>query len=295
MFVLRLHIEKRHAWSAKRIVTLLCTLLALLVAISATAVWMFIGYRQSTVPNAPESSDSPPQYTEPMTKNCSLVIFDFMDSPRFVLVQTDPARQAIWVANVPETISDDAGDTLSVLLKKHGSLRVVQTISSVLELKVEHYITWSSDGANTFLSELHKGISFEVKEDIHYTDSNGTTVRLNAGLQPLTGAQAAAILQYRSWHDPKLYENIACELIAAVFNQYLLPEQNVDGYFATLSDTAQTDLRIDNYNGFRTTLAFLAEHNTGNICRILTLTGNSQNGYFIPDVQTMRSQSELYG
>lgn len=282
--------------SGKKVVSFLFAVIVLLLAIAATAAWMLIRYHQSTPPVPDDRSDLTSQYEDPLTDtNASLVIFHFSDSTRFVLIQTDPAHNVVNVAAVPHNLTDTAGDTLTTILNKHGSLRVIQTVSAALELSVDHYITWSADGTRSFLNDLNSGVTFTLPQEIRYTDESGVTTRLSAGEQKLTGAQAAAVLQYDDWNAATRTQDIAMQMVAAVLNQYLIPEQRLDGYFAALADTAHTDLRIDHFNGFRRVLTHLSDSNTqGSLCRTVTIIGTESNGRFIPNVPAMREQTGLY-
>lgn len=281
--------------SGKRVASFIFAFLLLLLAIVVTTAWMVIRFRQSTPPTPSENSNTTSQYEDPLTAvDSSLIILDMGDTPRFVLVQTDPARLVVNVATIPVNIMDDNGNTLSSLLTKHGSLKVVQTVSAALELPIAHYITWSADGVQTFLNELNNGIVLNLPESIVYADENGITVRLQAGEQKLSGIQAAAVLRFTAWEDSSLTQTVPAQIVASVLNQYLVPEQRLDGYFAALADTAQTDLRIDNYNGFRRVLSHLSEHNTGALCRIVVPAGENRDGRFIPNIDAMKEQSILF-
>ncbi len=292
---MQLHYGQSNRRSPKRVVSFVLASLTLLLAIAVTAAWMLIGYRQSTPPTTDPSSDITAQYEDPLTSvDCSLVILNFTDTPRFILVQTDPADQAVRVVSIPANLTDAAGNTLSAMLDKHGSLQVIQSVSAALELTVDHYITWSAEGAQSFLNELENGVTYTLPEDIRYTDENGSSIRLTAGEQKLTGTQAAAVLQYSAWSDATQVPDTAVRMVAAVLNQYLVPQQSLSGYFAALSDTAQTDLRIDNYNAFRRVLTHLSDSNTGSLCRITTLIGTENDSRFVPDIHAMREQTDLY-
>ena len=292
---MQLHYEQSKRHSPKRVASFILALFALLLAIAIMAVWMLIGYRQSAPPTTEPSSDITAQYEDPLTSvDCSLVILNFTDTPRFVLVQTNPAEAAVHVVHIPVHLTDDAGNPLSAILDKHGPLRVTQAVSAALELTIEHYIAWSAEGVQSFLNELDNGVTYTLPEDIHYTDEDGSSIRLSAGAQKLTGTQAAAVLQYSAWSNAAQIPNTATQMIAAVLNQYLVPQQSLNGYFAALSDTAQTDLRIDDYNAFRRVLTHLSDNNTGSLCRITALIGTEDNGRFVPDIHAMRRQTDLY-
>lgn len=280
---------------SKRIGIWVVAVFILILAVAVMGGWMLQFYRQS-LPDTPDDDTDPTiQYEDPLTEtNCSLVIFDFDESQRFVLIQTAPADNAIRILDVPSHLTDANGDTLTAIFSKHGALQAKQTVATALELSIDHYITWTAAGARSFLEELDRGVNYTLPENMQYTDKNGATIRLSAGEQRLTGAQIAAVLQNDSWSNTDIRKQTTANVIAAVLNQYVVPQQSLDGYFSALADTAQTDLRIDHYNAFRRTLSHLGDNNTGALCQIVTLIGTEQNGQFLPDVSAMQTQTDLY-
>lgn len=291
---MQLRYEKQKQNISKQRVPILLACLALLLGIAIMTVWLLISYRQSKPPTPDSSTDAPSQYVEPLTDvDSSLIILDFDSDTRFILVQTDPADNAARIMALPANLADENGNTLSSLLNKHGPMKVVNTVSTVLDLSVKHHVTWSADGVGEFLNELSSGIVYVLPEDLAYTDENGATIRLKAGEQKLTGAQAAAVLRYRDWSNTAYALQAPAEITAAVLNQYLLPGQRLDGYFAALADTAQTDLRIDNYNSFRPVLAHLSNNNDGSLCQNIRAVGTEENGVFKLDLSAMK-KTELY-
>lgn len=289
-----LYLNPQRKWTGKRLLQLAIAILSLVVAITVMIGWMLFNHRQNNPPTDTSANDFS-QNTEPMTAvNRSLVILDFTDNVQFVLVQSNAATQTITAMAVPNTIVDEDGTPLLTLLEKHGPMRVVDTISDGLELSVDHYVRWSSKGLQSFLEELHNGIVYTVPEDIRYTDENGISVRLSAGEQKLTGAQATAVLQYTSWSNGIHHLHTAPQLFSAAINQYITANQSLEGLFVALANTAQTDLRIDHYNAFRPILTHLAQANQGNLCQSISLIGTEENGRFIPDIDAMRRQTDLY-
>lgn len=289
-----LYLNPQRKWTGKRLLQLTIAILALVVAITVMISWMLINHRQNNPPADTSINDSS-QHIEPMTaKNCSLVILDFTDNVQFLLVQSNAAAQTVTTMAVPNTITDEDGTPLLTLLEKHGPMRVVDTISDRLELSVDHYVRWSAKGLQSFLEELHNGILYTLPEEIRYADENGISLRLSAGEQKLTGAQATAVLQYTSWSDSTYLLSTAPQLFAAAINQYVTSDQSLDGLFAALANTAQTDLRIDNYNAFRPILIHLAQSNQGSLCQSISLIGTEENGRFTPDIAAMRRQTNLY-
>lgn len=290
-----LYLNPQRKWTGKRILQLSVALLALLAAIAVMVAWMMISHHNNNPAPDDTSIFDSSQYSEPITSvGCSLVILDFTDRAQFVLVQCNAETQSIITMAIPSSLTDEEGNTLSALLKKHGPMRVTNTISTALALPVKHYILWSANGAQSFLKELHKGVTYTLPEDIHYTDENGISVRLSSGEQKLTGSQAAAVLQHSAWSDNAHVLSTAPQMIAAILNQYLLPEQSPKGFFTALSNTAQTDLRIDHFNTFQPVLTHLSQSNHGTLCRAISLVGTEKDGVFIPDISAMQQQADLY-
>lgn len=288
-----LHYGQPNKNLGKRIITIVLSVFTLLLAVAVMLVWMFWDDIIAPAPYDPLTDIS--EYEEPLTAvNSCLVILDFPDVQRFVLVQSVPSRHTVHVVNIPTNLALKDTANLSALLSKHGSLRATQAVADTLGITIDHYVTWTYDGAHAFLKDLERGVRFALPEDVNYTDENGTSTRLKAGEQQLSGVQVSGILRYNGWKDTALQKSIAAEMVAAVLNQYVVPEQHLNGYFAALADTAQTDLRIDNFNAFRRILTHLADSNSGSLCQIVPLIGVEKDGRFVPDLSAMRTQTHLY-
>ena len=246
---------------------------ALLLAIIGLLFWIWVGFHRSAPPDPDLSQNDTSRYDEsPTAIGRCLLILDYIDDRHFMLIQSDPVQNRITVTPIPAQLTDTDGNTLNTLLSKHGSQRVTQTVASILQLSVTHYITLDADGTKSFLDDLDSGVIFTLPEAIRYTDENGSQIQLKAGEHTLSAAQTAAVLRYTDWSNAApLTDSIVADVITAILNQYLLPGRRFDGYFASLSNAAQTDLRIDNYNAFRTTLTQLANSNQGALCQHVDL------------------------
>ena len=258
----------------RRPLPLILAFAALLLAIAGMLLWIWIGFHPSGPSSSDPSQDDASRYEEsPTGIGYCLLILDYGDNRRFMLIQSDPAQNRITVSPIPAQQADADGNTLTALFSKHGSRRVTQTVAAMLALPVDHYITLNADGTKSFLDNLDGGVIFTLPEAIRYTDENGSQIQLKAGEHTLSGAQTAAVLRYTAWSNTAPpTDSIVADVVAAVLNQYLLPGHRFDGYFAALSNAAQTDLRIDNYNAYRAILTRLADSNQGALCEHVDLS-----------------------
>lgn len=288
------YLNKRRQWSAAKLTQYIFAILALLIALGVLLTWLFIRYQKGSDTGQKEPIEPIQEevaiHTEPT--RC-LLIFDFEKAERFVLVQADAGQNRITTVPIPASITDTDGYTLSQALRRHGAQSVTKTIADTVELPLQHYIAFTPDGVEQFLSTLGSGITFSVPEKIVYNEG-GATIQLNAGEQVLSPSQVRILLSYTKWKNANFHTALAAKLTAAVLNQYLLKDSPLETYFSSLSNACTTKLRYDNFYYYLPTLHFFAEHNTGKLCHQISLPGDKKNGVFIPDIKTFRLESNLY-
>lgn len=288
------YLNKRRQWSAAKLAQYIFAVLALLIALGILLSWLFFRYQKGSDTGQKEPIEPIQEevaiHTEPA--RC-LLIFDFEKTERFVLVQADASQNRITTVPLPSSISDADGCTLSQALRRHGAQSVTKTIADTVELPLQHYIAFTPDGVEQFLSTLGSGITFSVPEKLSYKE-NGATIQLNAGEQVLSPSQVRILLSYTKWKNADFHTALAAKLTAAVLNQYLLKDHPLETYFSSLSNACTTKLRYDNFYSYLPTLHFFAQHNTGKLCHQISLPGDEKNGVFIPDIKTFRLESDLY-
>lgn len=270
-------------------------ILALLIAVTLLTVWLIIGYHRSAPPPE-ESTDitTQPSYEEPVpgVANC-LVILKMENRTNFLLVQTDPKQNRIVTAPIPSTLADEK-DTIAQLFERNGSARVAEAVSKALELPVQHYVTLDSSAIHKFLSELDQGVSLKLPQSIHYTDENGLSSTVRSGKRELTATQAVAVLEHDNWTKKAYGERVAADMIASLFNHYLVKDRSIRGYFGSLANLSKTDLRIDHYTAYAPALSQLAENNDGSICSVVILDGKNKGGRFTPNLEDIRRHAGLH-
>lgn len=294
---MRLSFRQQHRQKVKRRLLYSLSCLALLIAIGVLVAWLVVRYNISMADRPSESgTSSAPVVEESLADTGStLLILNERNKERFVLVQASPARKEILAVPVTASLKADNGTTLAEVFQQQGSRKAVQTVSAALQLPVSHYITFSVADMVTFMNYLEGTLTFQLPESINYTDENGLPAQVKAGERQLNANQIAGVLRHETWKKPVTSESVFAQLIAAILNQNLLPELRFGNDFAVLCNTAQTDLRIDHFNAYAYTLHYLADSNSGSLCRTQALIGSTDaEGYFLPDVDKMRHKTPLY-
>ena len=288
------YLNKRRRWSTAKILQYTFAILALLIALGILLTWLFLRYQNGSDTGKDKPVEPVQEETIISTEptNC-LLIFDFEDAERFVLVQANAGQKRITTVPLPATIADADGCTLAEAFHRHGAQSVTKTVSNVLELPLEHYIALTPNGVEQFLSALGSGITFSIPEKVSYVE-NGATIQLSTGEQMLSPSQVRILLTYTKWKNTEYRTNLAAELTTAVLNQYLVKDRPFEHYFSSLSNVCTTKLRYDNFYAYLPTLQYLAASNDGNLCQQITLPGSKKNGIFTPSLKTFRTDSGLY-
>lgn len=279
-----LYFTKPRRWPPSRPVQFALAFLALLIAVSLLALWLFIGYRSNKEPSQSNNNTASSAPVESLADSSGLLlIINEKEHEQFVLVYAAPANRRMTVIPLPANTETANGSTLTEIYRKSGAGQAQQATEELLGLSVKHYLALSASDALGYFEQLDKGLAFTVAEDVVYTDKNGAHAKLTAGKNDLTAAQMTALLQYTEWKSPENALTVAADLTAALLNQYLTPDHSTNGHFASIANVAQTDLRIDHFNAYRATLAHFASANEGDLCQRVLLSGTTVGNKFIPD------------
>lgn len=281
--------------TANKPIHIVITALIALIAVAILIVWLSFSYLQNRPTEQPETPEETDTGIEIVTETAScLVILDMGENRQFVLVQTVPESTQVILAPIPAKLDTGSNDTLGDLLTRNGPVKVTETISNQLELPISNYFYFTPAGVNKFLSEMENGIKVKLPEPVTYTDENGIKSTVPSGTSTLTASQATAVLSYADWNKSQNASIVATRVMTSLFNNYMTSDYSLKGYFGTLSNVAQTNLRIDNFTAYVTALNHLAENNTGNIVTVVELSGTNDNGRFVPNIDDCRQNSGLY-
>lgn len=263
------------------------TALALVVAI--LVCWLIIRYYQSGISDKPaeENSVSSLPVEDPAQTAATLLILNQSEAERFVLVQFNPADKKAYTIPLPAQLDGGQGATLAEILRKHGSPQAKETAAQVLGLPITHHLTLSVEDVETYLNYLEGGVTYTLPEAATYINDSLVEATIPAGEHHLTANQVGGLLRHDGWSN-QTADRVAAELIAAILNQYMVPEHRFGGDFAALANLAQTDIRIDHYNAYSSTLEQLANSNTaGTLCQAIAIPGKYTKDRFSLDREAL--------
>ncbi len=260
--------DKKRRWPPSKPVQYVLVGLSVLLALALLGGWLFLRfvYTEPTPEDNPSDSSVTDEIELSGTSYCLIIIED-VGYERFALVKTVPKNTSISVTPLSPTFETDAG-ALYALLKKYGPAQTAQLVAQSFDIPNLHYMSFSITDAENFFTRLGENLRFSIPEDITYKDENGATIRLKAEEHKLTPNQIAALLRYTQWADTANETDLAAHLVTSLVNQCLRSDKSLKGYFELLSNTSVTDLRIDQFNAYRSSLEYLASKNEGAIAKV---------------------------
>lgn len=260
--------DKKKRWPPSKPVQYILSCLLVVVALAVLIGWLYIRfvYTEPTPENTSPDSTITGEVELGDASYC-LVIVEDVGYERFALMKTVPQDTAISVTPLSPTFETKDG-VLYALLKKYGPAQTAQFVAQALDLPSLHYVSFSITDVENFFTRLGENLRFTIPEDISYKDENGATIRLKAEEHKLTPNQIAALLRYKQWESTANEIDLTARVVTALVNQCLRPDKSLKGYFELLSNTAVTDLRIDHFNAYRSSLEYLASKNDGAIAEV---------------------------
>lgn len=264
-------VDKKKRWPPSKPVQYVLAVLILLIAISLLVGWLYVRFIYTTPVDTDTTDNASPIETELPDASYCLIIIEDVGYERFALVKADPISESISVTPLPSSMTTSDG-TLAVVLQKNGAARVTQAVAAALDIPVFNFLSFSIADVQNLFTKLGENLQFTLSEEVVYRDENGATVHLTTDKRALTPKQITAILQHTEWSAEENNVNIAADLTAALINQCLLPTRSLKSYFELLSNTANTNLRIDHYNSYLAGLEHLASVNAasgGNVAKCI--------------------------
>mgnify|MGYP000035133944 FL=1 len=81
-------------------------------------------------------------------------------------------------------------------------------------------------------------------------------------------------MRYPNWHGGRKQQaDIQAQLTAALINQYMKADRDMEADFNSLIGFLQTDIKVSHFVKAKAGLQYLAERNTGAICSSASLEG----------------------
>ena len=269
---------KRKKRMSPQTMTVLAFVIALLVCGGIAAGWLI--YTMSPDKTPKPDTDTPTPDTVGDVHSVLLILTD-NDAPQFVCLQVDGGNQTVQaVALPPQTARTNDGDTLAALFAEEGASACCKEVANLLNIDTPWYAVMTYEQTQAFIDALPRGLIYDLPEAVsHQTDDY--FLRLDMGLQTLTGGQAIKLLRYPSWKQGPLQQvNMHAELVAAWWNQYATADYvgALDADYAAWYDTAQTNLGIAPFTEMKAVLVTLWNQNDGTQC-----TAVLPKGMFVAD------------
>lgn len=260
--------DKKKRWPPSKPVQYILAGLLAILALAVLGGWLFLRFIY-TEPTPDDTTQNPTVEGEVELADTSycLIILEDVGYERFALVKTVPQDATVSVTPLSPTF-ETADGALYALLKKYGPAQTAQFVAQTMEISNLHYMSFSITDLENFFTRLGENLQFTIPEEVAYKDENGATIRLKAESHKLTPNQIAALLRYTQWSDKTNESDLAAHLVTALVNQCLRTDKSLKGYFELLSNTAVTDLRIDQFNAYRSSLEYLTTRNEGSIAQV---------------------------
>lgn len=244
---------------------------ALLLAIAAVAVWMFVRHKLSLVSTESGDSDSSStvitdQYTADDEARLLFICVNDTQT-RFFLIHTDPANADVTVSAIIDDAATNDGSSLSALYRKSGAARTVSEVSSALRVPLKHHMVLSTENIEKCCGRLENGVELTLSVPLTYPDNNGSAIPLSIGKHTLNAQQITALIAHADTPD-----QVTTDILAAILRQYLRTGRHLASDFDTLFNNAQTSLRIDNFREYQDALTHLAAKNTEGLCSVTSNT-----------------------
>lgn len=202
----------------------------------------------------------------------SLLVADFDDgedglSPdAFVVVRTDTESGNAYAISLPASTrvsaSGEAACMLGEIRSQSGDAGVVESVNSLLGVKISHYATLSSQNFVTLVDELG-GLEVNLPEDI--SDADAVDMSLSAGEQVLSGDAALFACRANDYlvNAEEARSNVQALVACALMQKACSVESGIAFFFRMdeLADYVQTDMDVKAAGAFLDGLRGISSEN----------------------------------
>ncbi len=258
--------------------TVLAFCLSLVVFGGIVAGWIL--YRLPDRPAEPTSDEKSEtvSFTKEDAVSVLLILTDGDRSTQFVWLQADPTNPTARTVALPAQTSQSADHpTLETIFLSEGPAACCDAVSDLLDVDTPVYAVMDYTTIETFVDDLPRGLIYTVEEPLSYQDAESNYfLRLETGLQTLTGDQTVKLLRYPAWKQGKLQQvRIHAVLVAAWWNQYATAAyvDEIADQYADWYNLVDTNFKIAEFTDAKAALAYMWEQNDGNQCTASLLNG----------------------
>lgn len=264
--------DKKKRWPPSKPVQYILATIALLLAISLLVGWLLLRFvytnEPGTKPSDTTTTTSSTQIELPDAAYCVFIIED-KGYERFALIKLEPANNRITVDAIPATLPINEQETLAKMYQRAKAAEIVRAIAKHYQLPIEHYISLSIAELEKFILRWDGSLRMAPPEEMVYQDEKGKDRPLHAEITAMTPQQIEAMLKNTHWKNEASGVGLAADLAAALFNQMLTPNRDLQKCFSSIS--AHSNLKIHHFTTYRKALEHLANQNSGTIAQRGTL------------------------
>jgi len=219
-----------------------------------------------------ENDDRVSEILKPFVKDKELVNFLVMvgdkeeaNTDTMMLVNFNTRTSSLNVLSIPRDTKVDVNYKIpkvnSLYAKKNGRALVVDTVSRLLNVKIDYYVYFNIKTVRQIIDELG-GVDINVPVDMHYDDPvQDLHIHLDKGMQHLDGKKAEQFLRFRHPNGSnyteemlKYYNGSDTDRIKA--QQYFLKElvrqkanilyiPKIDNIIRLIFDNLETDMSLN--------------------------------------------------
>jgi len=263
--------QKRRSGSA-----FLLTFLIALVLFGGLSAWVMIDLlapADTPTPTAPTTTTAPP-VTEHKDLRMLLITEDAGEAQGFVVISIETQMGRVRVVPLPRETTVTTGTEQVRLFEWYRTAdldAVTAGVGDLLDWDLSCYAVMSYHALTQFVTYLNEGVIYTLDENISYTNSVGTTVKMAAGARTLSASQVSDLLRYNAWHGGRRARaNVQGDITAALFDQYFtaprFDEQDSD--FKKFISLTRSNILTSDYVTARESLLSVARRNSFDISKV---------------------------
>ena len=258
--------DKKKRWPPSKPVQYLLAGGALLLAIAILVGWLLLRFVYTDEPGTTPSDTTTTTSTQTMElPDSSYCLFIIEDAgyERFAIIELAPAENRITVDAIPPSLQLSESESLAQMYQRAKAAQVVRAVANHYQLPMEHYVSLSIAQLEGLIRTWGGSLRMAPPEEMVYQDEKGKDRVLYAESTAMTPQQIKAMLLNSNWDHEESHIGLAADIAAALFNQMLTPNRNLQQCFSDLS--SHTSWKIHHFTNYQKALNHLANQNDGHI------------------------------
>lgn len=185
---------------------------------------MFIG--ETTEATTEEETETVPVKNVDGKKNVLIAVTSPGESEIYniFMVGINMSDNVTSFVSLPLQTVDAGGKTLKEEFSMGGVTQIEYVLERMLDIDFDAYLCATQNGYKFFLTELGKGVQFDVPQDLQFSTTN-YTVSLKAGKQELSFDTFVKLMLFDEWDGGKdATYTMQAQLLQTLYEQYFKPK-----------------------------------------------------------------------